>query len=85
MQQLESGASLPLPLQVAVVRRPEPNAITLPGGHIYVFEGLIDKARTPDELAAVVAHEIGHVAHRDGTRIGPGGRRTLLRRSEVAR
>jgi Zn-dependent protease with chaperone function len=68
MQQLESGASLPLPLQVAVVRRPEPNAITLPGGHIYVFEGLIDKARTPDELAAVVAHEIGHVAHRDGTR-----------------
>jgi Zn-dependent protease with chaperone function len=68
MQQLEAGAALPLPLQVAVVRKPEPNAITLPGGHIYLFEGLIDKASTPDELAAVIAHEIGHVAHRDGTR-----------------
>jgi Zn-dependent protease with chaperone function len=68
MQQLERSAALPLPLQAAVVRKPEPNAITLPGGHIYVFEGLIDKARTPDELAAVIAHEIGHVANRDGTR-----------------
>jgi Zn-dependent protease with chaperone function len=68
MQQLETGGALPLPLKIAVVRRPESNAITLPGGHIYVFEGLIDKAHTPDELAAVIAHEIGHVAHRDGTR-----------------
>jgi Zn-dependent protease with chaperone function len=33
-----------------------------------VFEGLIDRARGPDELAGVIAHEIGHVAHRDGTR-----------------
>ena len=40
----------------------------LPGGHVYVFEGLIDKAETPDELAGVIAHEIGHVAHRDGMR-----------------
>ncbi len=33
-----------------------------------MFQGLIDKADTPDELAGVIAHEIGHVAHRDGTR-----------------
>jgi Zn-dependent protease with chaperone function len=32
-----------------------------------VFQGLIDKADRPDELAGVLAHEIGHVAHRDGT------------------
>ncbi len=44
------------------------NAIALPGGYIYVYQGLIDKAETPDELAGVIAHEIGHVAHRDGTR-----------------
>jgi hypothetical protein len=68
MGQIETGAGLPLPLEIMVVRRPESNAITLPGGHIYVFEGLIDEARTPDELAGVVAHEVGHVAHRDGTR-----------------
>ena len=55
-------------LRVLVVRRSDANAITLPGGTIYVFEGLIDDSKTPDELAGVLAHEFGHVAHRDGTR-----------------
>lgn len=65
---LENAADLGLPLSVAVVHRRESNAFALPGGHIYVFEGLIDQSATPDELAGVLAHEIGHVAHRDGTR-----------------
>jgi len=65
---LETAAGMPIPLKAAVVRRREANAIALPGGHIYVFEGLIDRSRSPDELAGVIAHEIGHVAHRDGTR-----------------
>jgi len=65
---LEAAAALPVRLSVEVVRRSEPNAFALPGGHVYVFEGLIDAARTPDEVAGVLAHEIGHVAHRDGTR-----------------
>jgi Zn-dependent protease with chaperone function len=65
---LEAAAALPIPLDVKVVRRSEANAIAVPGGHIYVFEGLVDKAENADELAGVIAHEIGHVAHRDGTR-----------------
>src|SRR5690606_30989089 len=65
---LEAHAGLANTLRVFVVRRPEANAIALPGGTIFVFEGLIDQARSPDELAGVIAHEIGHVAHRDGTR-----------------
>ncbi len=65
---LEAVAALPFPLRVEVVRRAEPNAMALPGGHVYVDEGLIEKAATPDELAGVLAHEMGHVAHRDGTR-----------------
>ncbi len=68
MGRLEAAAGLPIPLDAKVVRRSESNAIALPGGHIYVFEGLIDKSETADELAGVIAHEIGHVAHRDGTR-----------------
>ena len=68
MKQLETAAALPFPLRPAVIRRPEANAVALPGGRIYVFQGLIDKAETPDEVAGVIAHEIGHVAHRDGTR-----------------
>ena len=65
---LKTAAALPYPLRVDVVRRADFNAFALPGGHIYVFQGLIDRAQAPDELAGVLAHEIGHVAHRDGTR-----------------
>jgi Zn-dependent protease with chaperone function len=68
MRQIASAANLPLALAAGVVRRPESNAITLPGGHIYVFQGLVDAARSPDELAGVIAHEVGHAAHRDGLR-----------------
>jgi Zn-dependent protease with chaperone function len=69
VSRLEIAAALPFPLRVTVARRALVNAMALPGGHIYVFKGLIDKADTPDELAGVVGHEIGHVSHRDGTRI----------------
>jgi len=62
---LEAAAGLPFPVRAAVVRRSQANAIALPGGHIYVYEGYINKARTPDELAAAIAHEMGHIAHRD--------------------
>jgi Zn-dependent protease with chaperone function len=65
---LEAVAHLPLPLKLIVVRKHDANAMALPGGHVFVYEGLIDKAKTPDEVAGVIAHEIGHVAHRDGTR-----------------
>jgi len=41
----------------------ELNAFTVPGGHVYIFKGLYDKL-DDDELAAVMAHEIGHVAAR---------------------
>jgi Zn-dependent protease with chaperone function len=68
LRQMQTAAALPIPLKIAVVRRSEPNAVALPGGHIYVFQGLVAQARSPDELAGVIAHEIGHVAHRDGTR-----------------
>lgn len=68
VNRLETTAGLPIPLMTSVVRRPEANAIALPGGHIYVFQGLVSRSQNPDELAGVIAHEIGHVAHRDGTR-----------------
>lgn len=41
------------------------NAFSLPGGWVYVNKGLIDEAKgNNDELAGVIAHEIGHVAAR---------------------
>ncbi|MBN8830092.1 MAG: M48 family metallopeptidase [Sphingomonadales bacterium] len=41
------------------------NAVALPGGRILLFDGLIREAKSPDELAGVLAHEIGHVRNRD--------------------
>ncbi len=68
VRRLEAAAALPVPVRASVVRRSEANAIALPGGRVYVFAGLIDKAHSPDELAGVIAHEMGHIAHRDGVR-----------------
>lgn len=38
-------------------------------GYVVFFRGLIDTTECPEELAAVFAHEIGHVEARDPTRI----------------
>ncbi|MCW5936650.1 MAG: M48 family metalloprotease [Fimbriimonadaceae bacterium] len=42
----------------------EVNAFSLPGGFIYVYEGLVSFAETDDELAGVLAHEIAHASFR---------------------
>lgn len=52
------------PIRVGVVDIPVVNAVALPGGRILIFRGLIDEAQSPDEVAGVLAHEIGHVEHR---------------------
>lgn len=46
-----------------VVEDKDVNAFSLPGGIIYVNTGLLDFAKTDDELAGVLAHEIAHAAH----------------------
>ena len=40
------------------------NALTAPGGNVVLFRGLIDEAESPDEVAGVIAHELGHVIER---------------------
>ncbi|MEM6906313.1 MAG: M48 family metallopeptidase, partial [Pseudomonadota bacterium] len=37
------------------------------GGRVILFRGLIEEAETPEDVAGVLAHEIGHVAYRDPT------------------
>lgn len=44
------------------------NAFALPGGYVYVHTGLLQIARTEEELSAAIAHEIGHVVARHGLR-----------------
>ncbi|MDD5291586.1 MAG: Maf family nucleotide pyrophosphatase [Candidatus Omnitrophica bacterium] len=37
------------------------NAFALPGGYIYIYDGLIDFVDDDDQLACVIAHEVGHI------------------------
>ncbi len=40
------------------------NAVALPGGRVLLFDGLVQQAETPEELAGVLGHEVGHVRER---------------------
>lgn len=39
----------------------EVNAVSLPGGYIYLFKGLTNKTENDSEIAGVISHEVGHV------------------------
>jgi predicted Zn-dependent protease len=47
-----------------VVDSREVNAFAVPGGYVYVNRGLIERARTMNQLAGVLGHEIAHVTER---------------------
>lgn len=66
---LESRLGVGIPVRLQVLDHPMVNAFALPGGLVVIFRGLLDAADTPEEVAAVLAHEVGHVAARDPTRI----------------
>ena len=57
--------AVPEETDIEVANIPMVNAVTLPGGRIIIFDGLLKGAKSSDEVAGVVAHELGHVAHRD--------------------
>lgn len=67
---------------VIIVPGPEINALAAPGGTIYVFAGLLKEIKTENELAFVMAHEIGHFENRDQLR-GMGRGLVLLLMSLV--
>lgn len=65
---LMAGAPPGLSIEVAVLASPIANAVALPGGRIYLLQGLIARAANAEEVAGVLAHEMGHIAQRDGLR-----------------
>ena len=72
---LAAEGDLQIPVKVEALDSNVANAFALPGGRIYALGALIGKADSVDELAGVLAHELGHVAHRDALRtmISSGG------------
>ena len=68
VNRLRDAAGLDASVRSAVLPTPVPNAFALPGGKIFVLKGLLDKAENSDEVAGVLAHELGHLKHRDNMR-----------------
>ena len=46
---------------VAILDSDEINAFATPGGHIFITRGLLNCSTSEDTLAAVIAHEVGHI------------------------
>jgi Zn-dependent protease with chaperone function len=68
VEKLARAGGVDSPPAAQVLSSAIPNAFALPGGHIFLLKGLLQKAQNPDEIAGILAHELGHVAHRDHMR-----------------
>lgn len=53
--------------RIAVADTDTVNAFAAPGGYLVLNKGLIETAQSPDEVAGVLAHEMGHVVERHAT------------------
>ncbi|MBC7713893.1 MAG: M48 family metallopeptidase [Rhizobacter sp.] len=54
-----------MPVTFKIGNNPMINALTFPGGRVYIMKGLLDEVKNPQELLGVMGHEIGHVVARD--------------------
>jgi Zn-dependent protease with chaperone function len=59
-KRLQPKADIDRPYRFYVLSAPIENAFAAPGNHVVLFSGLIEKAGSPDEVAGVLGHEIGH-------------------------
>lgn len=66
-EELRTAARIEHELEIQVVDHPMVNAFAAPGGVVVLTRGLIEKAEDPDQVAGVLAHEIGHVQHDHAT------------------
>jgi Zn-dependent protease with chaperone function len=68
VDKIKRAGGVDIELNAAVLASRTPNAFALPDGGVFLLDGLIQKAEAPDEIAGVLAHELGHVKHRDHLR-----------------
>jgi Zn-dependent protease with chaperone function len=77
---LQAAATLRLPASIHAIASKVPNAFALPGGKVFLLDGLLEKAQSQDEMLGVLAHELGHVENRDHLRriVADGGTAYLV-------
>ncbi|HLP16596.1 MAG TPA: M48 family metallopeptidase, partial [Bacteroidota bacterium] len=54
--------------RVSILADQKVNALSCPGGYIFITEGLLKRCTNEAELAAIIAHEMGHIIQRHGLR-----------------
>ncbi len=64
----ELGYESPYPIVLDVVVDKEVNAYAMPGGFMIINTGILQKMKTPEELAAVIAHELSHINQKHTTK-----------------
>ncbi|MBP0018659.1 MAG: M48 family metallopeptidase [Cyanobacteria bacterium SBLK] len=57
-----------IPLTLHLLKSEIVNAAAISGGHVLVTTSFLDEVKSENELAFVLAHELGHLKHRDGLR-----------------
>ena len=62
--QINAVAGLNAPMGIVIINDKQINAFAVPSGLIGINVGLLDKAKSLDEIVSVVAHEIAHVSQR---------------------
>lgn len=63
-----ANTDIPRPVKVRVLDTPMLNAFALPGGTLVLTTGILNAMKSENELAYILGHELGHVAHRDHLR-----------------
>lgn len=67
-QRLTEGRAMPFPPKIEVLDINVINAFALPGGYVFLFRPVLERAEGANEVAGVLAHELGHVVHRHSMR-----------------
>lgn len=62
------NSDIQVPVVLRVVQTSAPDSFSLPGGFVYITVGMVRETRTEAELAAIISHEVAHIACRHATR-----------------
>lgn len=85
MEKIAENSDMPdLKPRVRVINADVLNAFALPGGYVYIFRGLLEKAPNMNAVMGVLGHEWAHVTARHGTRAMTRAIRTLTIGASIA-
>ncbi len=60
---LKQAGSQPYPFRFYLLKDPQLNAFSVPGGHVFLTTGILEIMDSEGELAGLLGHEIAHVTH----------------------